>query len=372
MAAKGLIVAGLALGGLLALAAVAKAEPKARGPLEPSEEEIRAAYNEAMREGMTDLAHLRSVASWLDQVGRPDLAASVKGKIASIEASAAARERATREAEAARREYEQQTGGPPTRETLDHLYQTAMDPGFREPAQLEYIWSVLAVYNSPERAGAVRAKLDAIRAGTWIPPYTPPPEPPAARPPEEEPPPPEPEEPEEEEVIVRAPPEVPREEPARPPPEPAEPPPLPEEETRPDMDPNGTIFLARLLLAREQATGWKSAHQDEVRAWQSRFPDLLTDGKFGPKSALKMAEEVGVLPLVRYWTGWDKSAEVNKYRDALRALAARLDMDPDKRAHAAALRESAAREKGQGWPTKPAAIDPAEIDRVLAAAAAAE
>lgn len=101
-------------------------------------------------------------------------------------------------------------------------------------------------------------------------------------------------------------------------------PPLAAEETKPHADPAGTVALAQRLLAREQATGWKQV-DSSVRQWQGR-QGLVQDGKFGPKSALRMGREVGVLPKIRYWpSGSAKKVALQKFRDDVHTLAATLE-----------------------------------------------
>lgn len=76
--------------------------------------------------------------------------------------------------------------------------------------------------------------------------------------------------------------------------------PLAVAELSPELDPNGTVKLAKNLLARETLPHWKTDMQDVVANWQSKV-GLKDDGQYGIKSAAKMALEVGFLPLVRYW-----------------------------------------------------------------------
>lgn len=132
---------------------------------------------------------------------------------------------------------------------------------------------------------------------------------------------------------------------------PANTPPLVVEETKPQNDPNGTIRLARLLLDEQAAKGWKYV-SDAVKDWQKKV-GLTADGKFGPGSALRMAEEVAILPWIRYWpTGSaSKSSAVSSYRSRLKAYALRIQ--PTRPEHAASLIVAANKENGQGWPATP-------------------
>jgi len=124
-------------------------------------------------------------------------------------------------------------------------------------------------------------------------------------------------------------------------------PPITIVETTPDADPNGTVRLARSMLDAEDQPGWKRVEPD-VAAWQSRV-GLTSDGKFGPKSALTMGSEVGVLPLVRFWPkGSQKSAVLKKYRNDLATLAA-IQAEKGRPAHSAALLASAQTEQAQSY-----------------------
>jgi hypothetical protein len=134
--------------------------------------------------------------------------------------------------------------------------------------------------------------------------------------------------------------------------------PLQTAETHPELDPKGTIALAKLLIDREASAGWKSANQAEIKAWQARLGVAAVgtaDGKFGEKSKLGMAKEVGVLPLIRYWpASSQKGTEVPKFQTQLRSYAASIAAGNP--AHAIALNNSAAFDVGQGFASNPAAI----------------
>jgi hypothetical protein len=125
--------------------------------------------------------------------------------------------------------------------------------------------------------------------------------------------------------------------------------PLQTTETHPAIDTNGTIALAKSMIDREQMSGWKSALQPDIMSWQRRV-GLTGDGKFGPGSALRMAQEVGILPVVRYWpASSQKNVAVPQYQSQLRALADSVQSANP--AHAEALRLSAAFEQGQTYGT---------------------
>lgn len=131
--------------------------------------------------------------------------------------------------------------------------------------------------------------------------------------------------------------------------------PLQTHETTPALDPHGTVALAKDMIDAESAAGWKAALSERIRAWQSAM-GLKADGKFGPGSAYKMALEVGVLPLVRYWPQLTQlKPELQKYRDTLYTMAANAG-DNKNPALAAALRSSAAYETGLAYTGTPKAV----------------
>lgn len=142
--------------------------------------------------------------------------------------------------------------------------------------------------------------------------------------------------------------------------------PLHTEELKVDQDPKGTVALARALINAESSSGWKQALKNDVQSWQSRV-GLKPDGEFGPGSAQRMAQEVGVLPLIRFWPKGTPTAAagVKKYRDAIYTMAANADNTNP--ALAAALRSSASYENGQGWAKTPAPI--AATERIAQGAA---
>jgi hypothetical protein len=127
------------------------------------------------------------------------------------------------------------------------------------------------------------------------------------------------------------------------------------EEVKLDQDPHGTIALAKSMINAESLAGWKTALSNDIKAWQARM-GLTADGKFGPKSALKMAEEVGILPLVRYYasTGGTKAQQVTAYRTSVGTVASNVYATNP--AHSISLRSSQNYEQGQGYVTSPAAV----------------
>lgn len=153
-------------------------------------------------------------------------------------------------------------------------------------------------------------------------------------------------------------------------------PPLAGEETKPENDPYGTLKLCHVLLDEQSRPNWKYVSA-AVKQWQAKV-GLTQDGKFGPGSALRMAQEAAYLPTVRYWpaSSPSKASAVNDYRGRLKALA--LSMPANRNEHAAALLIAADREQGQGWPaTAPKAspiseFTPTQLQAALAALAAAK
>lgn len=126
-------------------------------------------------------------------------------------------------------------------------------------------------------------------------------------------------------------------------------------EVSPSIDTNGTVALAAKMINAESSKGWKTALSSDIKSWQSR-KGLTADGKFGPKSALAMATEVGILPLIRYWasTGGSQSQQLAAFRTALGALASSFYAKNP--AQSIALRSSQDYEQGQGYSTAPAAV----------------
>lgn len=132
--------------------------------------------------------------------------------------------------------------------------------------------------------------------------------------------------------------------------------PIAAQEVQPQNDPNGTVMLARILLARETAPDWKGDFGPEVALWQKQV-GLKNDGKFGPKALERMAAEVGVLPLVRYWSQpvYNKATAMKATADIVaRAIAKLTPLLPDSEYHIAALKAGLGREQGQALAKNPA------------------
>ena len=147
---------------------------------------------------------------------------------------------------------------------------------------------------------------------------------------------------------------------------------LAEEETKPSQDPNGTVSLARMLLARENAPGWKEANQTDIAAWQRKV-GLEDDGYFGVESVSRMAEEVAILPLVRRWTlgkHWDTWSAKKDYDQRINDVIASLGTSPDTEAHRMGLEASKKREQAQALkPGDSPVPNTREVDSILASIA---
>lgn len=350
-----------------------------------TETEVGKVYRQAMSPEMTDLTWLRQAVAFLNSEGAPDLAANVSSRIASIQASAAAEAAAKAEAEAARKAWESTNGGAPTQAQLGAVWAKVQDGSIeRDPngrAISVYAWTLFQTYGTPQRAVVAKALMDRL-AGAAAEPLPPssipapvvvvkdqstgtsvpvkpaeievPPASPVAKPtaPAVAP-------------SSATPAQVQYEPPLTPPQLPptvttmppmvVTPQPVAKAETAVDVDPKGTVALARQMIGVEESTGWKTALSSAIKDWQKRM-GLTDDAKFGPKSALQMALEVGVLPLIRYWPkSQTLKAALTSYRDDLYTIAANLDQagQPE---HAAALRVSAEHETGQGYPAAPTAV----------------
>ncbi len=108
-----------------------------------------------------------------------------------------------------------------------------------------------------------------------------------------------------------------------------------------------TAVMVDTLLKREASNGWNAA-DPTVQAWQKKR-GLKTDGLFGPKTALTVAEEFGTVPIIRVWpAGSQKAKALQDYRAALVELAS----STTDATHAQQLRVSAQRERAQGFGPK--------------------
>ena len=151
-----------------------------------------------------------------------------------------------------------------------------------------------------------------------------------------------------------APPAPPQALPATPLPAPSLPPVAPAQPAAAQTPPPGatnvsadTAVMVDTLLKREASKGWNAA-DPTVQAWQKKR-GLKTDGLFGPKTALTVAEEFGTVPIIRVWpAGSQKAKALQDYRAALIELA----NSTTDATHAQQLRASSQREQAQGFGPK--------------------
>lgn len=118
------------------------------------------------------------------------------------------------------------------------------------------------------------------------------------------------------------------------------PPPSPtmEQAEQPTELPADTAKLLQVMLALESTSNWKRV-EPTLKPWQSKR-GLVADGKFGPKSALRMGAETGLLPIVRFWTaGTSPESAVPAYHDGLVALAQQAEEPRATQLYAAVERE---------------------------------
>jgi hypothetical protein len=102
------------------------------------------------------------------------------------------------------------------------------------------------------------------------------------------------------------------------------------------------------LLEAEKHAGWNRI-EPSVQAWQKARPPMKIDGRFGPATALLVAQEFGTVPLVRYWpAGSQKDSALNSYRASLIELATHTT-DP---VRAQQLRLSSQREQALAFSNK--------------------
>ncbi len=115
--------------------------------------------------------------------------------------------------------------------------------------------------------------------------------------------------------------------------------------------PADTVALVTKMLAQEANPHWRIIPEPLLVAWQ-KARGLTADGDFGTGTALKLAQEIGTIPIIR---GWPKGStpgdgKMANYQASLQQIA---NAAPEPRA--SQLRASAAREAGQGYgtPEKP-------------------
>lgn len=117
--------------------------------------------------------------------------------------------------------------------------------------------------------------------------------------------------------------------------------------------PGDTIQVAQAMLAAERnGTSWRSTAIPGLADWQ-RARGLTPDGMAGTGTMLRMAQEIGAIPIVR---AWPKGSTIGghwlpDYKASLQQIA-----NSKTGLHADLLRASAAREEGQGFGTPPKLI----------------
>jgi len=114
--------------------------------------------------------------------------------------------------------------------------------------------------------------------------------------------------------------------------------------------PGDTIAVAGAMLAAEgNNTSWRSQQIPGLAAWQ-QARGLTADGKAGVGTMLRMAQEIGAIPIVRAWpSGSFKEGHwLPDYKASLMQIA-----QTKTGAHKDLLERSAAREQGQGFGTPP-------------------
>jgi hypothetical protein len=119
---------------------------------------------------------------------------------------------------------------------------------------------------------------------------------------------------------------------------------------QPSAVPADTAQLVAMMLAEEATPNWKRKIP-ELGVWQTKR-GLTPDQSFGPGSAKRMAQEIGTIPIVRFWPkGTLPQTALGPYKAALQAIAASA---PEPRR--AQLIMSANREQGQAFGTPPKPI----------------
>lgn len=107
------------------------------------------------------------------------------------------------------------------------------------------------------------------------------------------------------------------------------------------------LQMLTVMLADESTKNWKKSYP-QLQAWQAS-KGMKPDGKFGPGSALALAEETGLLPIIRFWPRGASSRQseqkaVDAWREKVAVIAA--DAEEPRRSQ---LFAAMAREQGQGF-----------------------
>lgn len=117
--------------------------------------------------------------------------------------------------------------------------------------------------------------------------------------------------------------------------------------------PGDTIDVAAAMLAAEgNNTTWRSQQIPGLAEWQ-QARGLTADGKAGTGTLLRMAQEIGTIPIVRAWPSgsYPTGHWLPDYKASLMQIA-----QTKTGAHKDFLERSAARENGQGFGTPPKPI----------------
>lgn len=121
-------------------------------------------------------------------------------------------------------------------------------------------------------------------------------------------------------------------------------PPVPDVPEQTTTIPDDTAAVLGVMLADEATPNWKKKYP-QLGAWQASR-GMTSDQKFGPGTALRMAQETGLLPIIRFWPrgAIKEKGAVEDYQQALFTAAAGAE-EPRK----AQLIAAANREQGQGF-----------------------
>jgi hypothetical protein len=113
-----------------------------------------------------------------------------------------------------------------------------------------------------------------------------------------------------------------------------------------------TQAMVEELLVQEHTPNWKQKSA-KVAAWQ-RMRGLTVDERFGPGSARVLAQETGLIPIVRFWpkaAGANPKRAIDAYKADLLTMA--QTAESPRREH---LLRAIDREQGQGFGTPPKPI----------------
>lgn len=122
---------------------------------------------------------------------------------------------------------------------------------------------------------------------------------------------------------------------------------------QPTTAPDDTIATVTAMLAQEHSPHWRVIPEPTLKQWQAKR-GLAADGDFGTGTALRMAQEIGTLPIIRGWPRGSSlhDGHLDNYRASLVQIA---NSAPEPRR--SQLMAATTREQGQGFgtPEKPIA-----------------